>query len=99
MKESNSKNSIMIFRSFPIYMFFLPLKEMKKKTFLWVPPLVSAVASAEAGPGKLAAGTECISNTCASDLLEMQIPRPCLLRFRFSRSGVWPRNLHLWQAL
>jgi len=46
-----------------IYMLFLPLKEMKKKTFLWVPPLVSAVASAEAGPGELAAGMECISNT------------------------------------
>ena len=36
---------------------------------------------------------------CASDLLEMQIPRPHLLGSRFSRSGVWPRNLHLWQAL
>lgn len=42
-------------------MLLLTLKEIKKKTFSWAPP-VSAVANAEVGPGKLAAGRECISN-------------------------------------
>ena len=43
-------------------MFLLTLKEIKKKTFSWAPPPVSAVANVEVGPGKLAAGRECISN-------------------------------------
>lgn len=76
------------------YMFLLTLKEIKKKTFSWAPPPASAVANAEIGPGKLAGGRECISNMACIRPIRNANPRPCPLRFRFCRSGVWPRNLY-----